>query len=297
MCVYYPDLRTKYTTEADTNSGPVYALDWCKQPTPTSNTSNGRPTVRLAAGSLSDDYRNQIVVLGPSDERILIEDDADGSEELVELAAATHGYPATSLQWQPAGWKGTQSELLASTGDILRVWAFGVDGQGGGGGYVGRGAPVQYSLTARHQLSGVCFVHCFVEDVELRRRSTDKKHERDLRPAHVLLVEHDQPGPHRHRIRRHHLHRLGHRGRPGRDAAHRARSRRLRRRLAAHQHRHLRLRRCRRLFTCIRPALARALDDSVRDARPEGVGWDGGGESGGEDGDEPAPEDMLSPDG
>jgi len=138
---------------------PVYALDWCKQPTQSSN--NGRPNVRLAAGSLSDDYRNQIVVLGPSDERILIEDDADGSEELVELAVATHGYPATSLQWQPAsgagaGWtnKGTHSDVLASTGDILRVWSFGADAGGAGSGYVGRGAPVQYSLTARHQLSG-----------------------------------------------------------------------------------------------------------------------------------------------
>jgi WD repeat-containing protein 68 len=140
--------------------GPVYALDWCKSGVP-----GGRHSAfRLAAGSLTEDFRNTIAVLGLRDERVLIEDDADPAApaELATLAEAAHGYPATSVQWQPASaagqgyaGKGHPAELLASTGDMLRVWSFSTDG-GAGSGYVGRAPSGQsYSLTAKHTLSGV----------------------------------------------------------------------------------------------------------------------------------------------
>jgi WD repeat-containing protein 68 len=152
-----PLARSRVGAGADRGAGPVYALDWCKTPV---LGSHGRPTVRLVAGSLTDDFRNQLAILGPRDERVLVEDDADGAAELVVLAEAAHGYPATSVQWQPAvpgaGWS-AQSELLASTGDLLRVWSFAPDQAAmGGSGYVGRQAPAPpYSLTTKNTLQGV----------------------------------------------------------------------------------------------------------------------------------------------
>jgi WD repeat-containing protein 68 len=137
-------------------AGPVYALDWCKTPG-----AGGRAGVRLVTGSLTDDFRNQLAVLGARDERVLVEDDADGAAELVVLAEAAHGYPATSVQWQPAapaGWANRPNELLASTGDQLRVWGFAPDPTAAhSSGYIGRqsSAP-QYTLNTKHVLQGVC---------------------------------------------------------------------------------------------------------------------------------------------
>jgi WD repeat-containing protein 68 len=165
MCVV---IRLRYCPEDSSHSrtaGPVYALDWCKRPTVG---PNGRPGVRIAAGSLTDDFRNQIAILGLRDERVLVEDDADAHSELVSLVEATHGYPATCVQWQPAssndgGWTNKQmqtgADLLASTGDLLRVWSFGPDPASATSSYVGRQALAQYSLTVRHQLQGVSTIN------------------------------------------------------------------------------------------------------------------------------------------
>ena len=89
--------------------------------------------------------------------------------DFVTLVDAHHGYPATSLQWQPASansfaWnaKASQAELLATTGDALRVWEYASDqtsGGSAGAGYVGKAAGATGSgghrLTLRAALSGV----------------------------------------------------------------------------------------------------------------------------------------------
>lgn len=102
--------------------------------------------------------------MGLQDERVLVEDDYADYADFVTLCEAYHGYPATSLQWQPASaqshsWaqKSSSTELLATTGDALRIWEYSGDGQMNTSSYVGR-PPVSsgHSLTMKTALSGVC---------------------------------------------------------------------------------------------------------------------------------------------
>jgi DDB1- and CUL4-associated factor 7 len=104
--------------------------------------------------------------VGLQDERVLVEDDYADYPDFLTLCEANHGYPATSLQWQPAsasafGWsqKGPATELLATTGDALRVWEYSSDGQTQGSSYVGRqpASGGAHRLTLKTALSGVSF--------------------------------------------------------------------------------------------------------------------------------------------
>ena len=97
---------------------------------------------------------------------MLVEDDEFGDyPDFVTLVEAQHGYPATRLQWQPAsaagaGWsnsgKTAGAELLATTGDALRVWEYASDAPpAAGSGYVGRQSGGGHRLTLKTALSGV----------------------------------------------------------------------------------------------------------------------------------------------
>jgi hypothetical protein len=143
-------------------------MDWCKTAAP-GQQLRPRSSFRLAVGSLTEDFRNQIAVVGLQDERVLVEDDyPDNYSDFVTLVEVHHGYPATSLQWQPAGatsynWsqKAGGSELLASTGDALRVWEYSTDNSSSISSYVGR--PTSNSghrLSLRAALSGVRLFYC-----------------------------------------------------------------------------------------------------------------------------------------
>ena len=101
--------------------------------------------------------------MGLQDERVLVEDDYHDYPDFVKLCEAHHGYPATSLQWQPAAassyaWlqKSPATELLATTGGALRVWEYSSDAPPPISGYVGRQATsAGHSLTLKTSLSGV----------------------------------------------------------------------------------------------------------------------------------------------
>ncbi|KAF4567742.1 hypothetical protein EYR40_006747 [Pleurotus pulmonarius] len=123
---------------------PVQSLDWCKTPSP-GQQHRGRSSFRLGIASFLESYNNQIAVVGLQDERVLVEDDYNDYPDFVTLCEASHGYPATSLQWQPASatghaWsqKSPSTELLATTGDALRVWEYSYDGPSAISSYVGR---------------------------------------------------------------------------------------------------------------------------------------------------------------
>ncbi len=126
-----------------------------------------RSAFRLGIASLTADYRNRIAIVGLQDERVLVEDDEYGEyPDFVTLVEAQHGYPATRLQWQPGtansfAWsqKAANAELLATTGDALRVWEYASDGPASGSAYVGRSASVGgHRLTLKTALSGVSVV-------------------------------------------------------------------------------------------------------------------------------------------
>lgn len=103
-------------------------------------------------------------MIGLQDERVLVEDDYTDYPDFVTLVEASHGYPATSLQWQPSSassyaWsqKSPSTELLATTGDALRVWEYSSDVQPVMSGYVGRQpTSTGHRLTLKTALSGVC---------------------------------------------------------------------------------------------------------------------------------------------
>ncbi|KAG1870108.1 WD40-repeat-containing domain protein [Suillus subalutaceus] len=123
---------------------PVHALDWCKSTAP-GHQSRPRSAFRLGIASFSEDYRNRIAIVGLQDERVLVEDDYTDYPDFVTLVEANHGYPATNLQWQPASasgfsWTGKApaAELLATTGDALRVWEYFGDAPAASSAYVGR---------------------------------------------------------------------------------------------------------------------------------------------------------------
>ena len=96
---------------------------------------------------------------------MLVEDDSEFGEypDFVTLVEAQHGYPATRLQWQPStansfAWsqKAQGAELLATTGDALRVWEYASDGPAAGSAYVGRqSSGGGHRLTLKTALSGV----------------------------------------------------------------------------------------------------------------------------------------------
>ncbi|KZV82518.1 WD40 repeat-like protein [Exidia glandulosa HHB12029] len=137
---------------------PVYGLDWCK--TTGSGPVRGKSYFRLALASFTEDYRNRISIVGLADERSLVDDEP--GEDFVPLAQTMHGYPPTKIQWQPASaagyqWtnKSLQSELLATSGDCLRVWEYTTDNAIKTENYVG-GRPVTngHKLAQKIALSG-----------------------------------------------------------------------------------------------------------------------------------------------
>lgn len=111
-----------------------------------------------------ENFQNRIAVVGLQDERVLVEDDYSEYPDFVTLCETHHGYPATSLQWQPASalnhtWtqKSPTSELLATTSDALRVWEYSNDAPSTGSTFVGRANASSggHSLTLKTALSGV----------------------------------------------------------------------------------------------------------------------------------------------
>lgn len=112
---------------------------------------------------MKDDYQNRIAIVGLQDERVLVEDDYTDYPDFVTLVEAAHGYPATSLQWQPSAaasfaWsqKAATTELLATTGDALKVWEYVSDGPQQLSSYVGRPPTSSgHRLTQKIGLSGV----------------------------------------------------------------------------------------------------------------------------------------------
>ncbi|KAG2184470.1 hypothetical protein INT43_000379 [Umbelopsis isabellina] len=91
---------------------PVYAMDWSKAPTE-------KGGFRLALGSFIEEHDNKLQIATRSD---LVDDMyANQHSDFTVLAETDSYYPITKVLWEP--WKGKpRSDLLATTGDILRLW-------------------------------------------------------------------------------------------------------------------------------------------------------------------------------
>ena len=105
----------------------AYSLAWCQR-------TEERHKLKLAVGSYKEEYSNQILIIqlkypvgtkeGP---------DKDGEQYFEKLCEVEHPYPATKIMWAPPKFissdmgAGEDKDLLATTGDYLRLWD--VDGK------------------------------------------------------------------------------------------------------------------------------------------------------------------------
>ncbi|KAG0235600.1 ddb1 and cul4 associated factor 7 [Actinomortierella wolfii] len=94
---------------------PVYGLDWSNQ-----RTEAG--AMRLAVGSFIEDGSNKIQVITLPE----FADNAGGHcntmSDWVPVAEATHQYPVTKIKWEPQPNTQRAHDLLATSGDYLRLW-------------------------------------------------------------------------------------------------------------------------------------------------------------------------------
>eukprot|EP00286_Rhodomonas_abbreviata_P000076 CAMPEP_0181288472 /NCGR_PEP_ID=MMETSP1101-20121128/349_1 /TAXON_ID=46948 /ORGANISM="Rhodomonas abbreviata, Strain Caron Lab Isolate" /LENGTH=338 /DNA_ID=CAMNT_0023392593 /DNA_START=131 /DNA_END=1147 /DNA_ORIENTATION=- len=87
----------------------TYTMGWCR--------SNERK-YQLAVGSYIEEYSNQIQI-------IELQKDDQGNGQFNKLCQFEHPYPPTKVMWAPE--KHTGSDILATTGDYLRLWNLSLD--------------------------------------------------------------------------------------------------------------------------------------------------------------------------
>ncbi|EZF75707.1 hypothetical protein H105_02887 [Trichophyton soudanense CBS 452.61] len=98
----------------------LYALDWCKWPAAPNTNSAGK----IALGSYLEDTHNYIQILhAQTAERDYNDPDNDPGLEFVKTAEATHSYPVTRILWEPPSSQKQSTDLLATSGDHLRLWS------------------------------------------------------------------------------------------------------------------------------------------------------------------------------
>ena len=92
-----------YTYEAPWTA---YAMGWCRR-------ADGK--FRMAVGSYKEEYSNQVHV-------IQLQRDEKGNGNFVQLCEFDHPYPATKVMFAPAKHSSGTKDLIATTGDYLRLW-------------------------------------------------------------------------------------------------------------------------------------------------------------------------------
>ncbi|EQK98052.1 WD domain containing protein [Ophiocordyceps sinensis CO18] len=99
----------------------VYALGWCKWP------PQGTGAGKLAVGSYLEDGHNFIQILNsqvvPTSQDLYTPGSSKYSLEFTKVAEATHSYPVTRLLWEPPSSQKQSTDLLATSGDHLRLWS------------------------------------------------------------------------------------------------------------------------------------------------------------------------------
>ncbi|KAI9876919.1 MAG: hypothetical protein M1830_005296 [Pleopsidium flavum] len=103
----------------------IYAFDWCKWPV--QQYHGGNSAGRIAVGSYLEDGHNFIQIL---DTQLVPEPDAELSQgvpqhglDFIKTAEATHSYPVTRILWEPPSSQKQSTDLLATSGDHLRLWS------------------------------------------------------------------------------------------------------------------------------------------------------------------------------
>ncbi|RDA89552.1 hypothetical protein CP533_2568 [Ophiocordyceps camponoti-saundersi (nom. inval.)] len=99
----------------------VYAFDWCKWSPP------GGGAAKLAVGSYLEDGHNFIQIIDsqviPTPQESYTPGASKYCLEFTKVAEATHSYPVTRLLWEPPSSQKQSTDLLATSGDHLRLWS------------------------------------------------------------------------------------------------------------------------------------------------------------------------------
>ncbi|KAH7166293.1 WD40-repeat-containing domain protein [Dactylonectria macrodidyma] len=99
----------------------IYAFDWCKW------APQGNGAGKLAVGSYLEDGHNFIQILDsqltPTPQDIYAPGSSKYNLEFTKVAEATHSYPVTRLLWEPPSSQKQSTDLLATSGDHLRLWS------------------------------------------------------------------------------------------------------------------------------------------------------------------------------
>nr|XP_036581587.1 WD repeat protein [Colletotrichum truncatum]KAF6789938.1 WD repeat protein [Colletotrichum truncatum] len=99
----------------------LYAFDWCKWP------PQGNGAGKLAVGSYLEDGHNFIQILDtqmvPTPNDVYQPGTSKYNLEFSKVAEATHSYPVTRLLWEPPSSQKQSTDLLATSGDHLRLWS------------------------------------------------------------------------------------------------------------------------------------------------------------------------------
>ncbi|ODA79553.1 hypothetical protein RJ55_05147 [Drechmeria coniospora] len=99
----------------------VYAFDWCKW------RPQGNSAGKLAVGSYLEDGHNFIQILDshvvPAPQDVYTPGTSKYSLDFTKVAEATHSYPVTRLLWEPPSSQKQSTDLLATSGDHLRLWS------------------------------------------------------------------------------------------------------------------------------------------------------------------------------
>ncbi|TVY68838.1 putative WD repeat-containing protein [Lachnellula suecica] len=99
----------------------IYAFDWCKWP------AQNHDAGKVAVGSYLEDGHNFIQILDSQITPTPAESYTPGAPkyglDFVKIAEATHSYPVTRLLWEPPSSQKQSTDLLATSGDHLRLWS------------------------------------------------------------------------------------------------------------------------------------------------------------------------------
>ncbi|KAH6647297.1 WD40-repeat-containing domain protein [Truncatella angustata] len=114
----------------------LYAFDWCKW-APSANGAG-----KVAIGSYLEDGHNFIQILDTQIVNAPTDTYNSGSSksclEFTKIAEATHSYPVTRLLWEPPSSNKQTTDLLATSGDHLRLWSLPSEPQSSYGSMLGR---------------------------------------------------------------------------------------------------------------------------------------------------------------
>ncbi|KAG0025208.1 hypothetical protein BGZ82_010149, partial [Podila clonocystis] len=114
---------------------PVYGLDWSNQPTE-------REALRLAVGSFIEDGSNKIQVITLPEFAGIegMDYNPTSMSDWVPIAETNHQYPVTKIKWEPYKGGHRSFDLLATTGDYLRLWELKEDAENISSSTIGRRA-------------------------------------------------------------------------------------------------------------------------------------------------------------